>query len=190
MASSKRLLCLVITALFLASCTGSSKYMRSSEVYLSPTEDMALIRFMRPSGYGHRANFNMLDGEKVIGNSVAKTWFEYPATPGRHLFIATGENKAFLEADISPGKTYYVLIRIYPGHWYARVTFVPVHRGSEFWDKVIEYESTLVKLEPDTEALQEWEDNNKEKIKKVIAGYETLWKDKKQWPKLGPHDGR
>ena len=40
---------------------------------------------------------NMLDGKKVIGNSVAMSQFDYLAEPGKHLFIATAENKVFLE---------------------------------------------------------------------------------------------
>ncbi len=190
MLSRKRLLCFVLIPLFLASCAGSSAYMRSSEALLNPTKDMALVRFMRPSGFGCAINFNILDGEKVIGNSVAKSQFDYLTNTGKHLFIATAENKAFLEADLEAGKTYYVLTRVRMGAWYARVSFVPVNRGSEFWDKVIEYENTLKKLEPDTAAIKEWEEKNKPKINKVHSQYESVWKDKYEWPKMNPEDGR
>ena len=75
------------------------------------TEEKALVRFMRPSGYGYAVNFNMLDDKKVIGNSVAKSQFDYVTTPGKHLFVAaTSENKVFLEADLEAGKTYYGLV--------------------------------------------------------------------------------
>ena len=185
-----RLICFVLIPLFLASCAGSSAYMRSSEALLNPTKDMALVRFMRPSGFGFAINFNILDGEKVIGNSVAKSQFDYLTDPGKHLFIATAENKAFLEADLEAGKTYYVLTRVRMGGWYARVSFVPVNRGSEFWDKVIEHESTLVKQEPDTAAIKEWEEKNKPKINNVLSQYESVWKDKYEWPKMNPEDGR
>jgi hypothetical protein len=145
---------------------------------------------MRPSGFGFAINFNMLDGEKVIGNSVAKSQFDYLTTPGKHLFIATAENKVFLEADLEGGKTYYVITRIYPGAWYARVAFTAVNKGSEFWDNVKEYENELNKLEPDIEALKTWETNNQAKIKQVISDYETTFKGKYEWPKLNPEDGR
>ena len=96
----------MFSVLCLTSCAGSSAYMRSSSVLLNPTSDKALVRFMRLS---LGPNFNMLDGEKVIGNSVAKSQFDYLADPGKHLFIATSENKSFLEADLEAGKTYYVI---------------------------------------------------------------------------------
>lgn len=121
---------------------------------------------------------------------MAKSQFDYLVDPGKHLFIATAENKAFLDANFEAGKTYYVITRIYPGVWYARVAFVPVNKGSEFWDKVSEYETTLKKLEPDTNALKTWEEANKEKIKNIISRYGSEWKDKYQWPKLMPEDGR
>ncbi|MFO0793627.1 MAG: hypothetical protein U0586_06150 [Candidatus Brocadiaceae bacterium] len=190
MLSKIRLICLLCSMVFIASCAGSSGYMRSSQTLLNPTQDKALVRFMRPSGFGFAINFNMLDGEKVIGNSVAKSQFDYLAAPGKHLFVATAENKAFLDAELDAGKTYYVITRIYPGVWYARVEFIPVNKGSEFWDKVGEYESTLNKLEPDLTALKAWEEANKPKIQKVLSDYESEWKNKYQWPKLMPEDGR
>lgn len=190
MLTKYRLWCLLCMLIFIASCAGSSAYMKTSESLMIPPGNKALVRFMRPSRVGYAINFNMLDGEKVIGNSVAKSQFDYLANPGKHLFIATAENKAFLEADLLAGKTYYVLTRVYLGAWTARVALVPVTRGSEFWDKVFEYENTLRKLQPDLNAIQTWEDANKAKIQKVLSAYETEWKDKYQWPKLMPEDGR
>tara|TARA_B100000315_G_scaffold199819_1_gene191810 strand:+ start:92 stop:586 length:495 start_codon:yes stop_codon:yes gene_type:complete len=164
--------------------------MKPAQSLLSPNNNKALVRFMRPSGFGFAINFNVLDGEKVIGNSVAKSQFDYLADPGKHLFITTAENKAFLEAELEGGKTYYVITRIYPGVMFARVTFIAVNKGTEFWGKVLEYENTLVKLEPDIEVLKHWEESNKPKIQKVLSSYESIWKEKHQWPKLSPEDGR
>lgn len=181
------LLCITV---FSVSCAGSSHYMKPSQGLLTPTNDKALVRFMRPSGFGFAINFNIWDGEKVIGNSVAKSQFDYLANPGKHLFVALAENKVFLEADLESGKTYYIITRVYMGAWRARVAFLAVNKGSEFWDKVKEYENELNKLEPATEALKQWEDANKSKIKEILSQYETTWKTSEQWPKLNPEDGR
>jgi len=176
--------------LFSSGCAGRSVYMKSASELLQPTENEALVRFMRPSGYGFAINFNMLDGEKVIGNSVAMSQFDYLAKPGKHLFIATAENKVFLEADLEAGKIYYVITRIYPGAWYARVAFVAVNRNSKYWDKVLKWETTLKTIEPNTVTLKKWEDNNKDKIAKILSAYKTKWKDGYEWPTLKPEDGR
>ena len=164
--------------------------MRSSSVLLNPTSDKALVRFMRLFMDG--LAINVLDGEKVIGNSVAKSQFDYLADPGKHLFIGTtfAQNNAFLETELEAGKTYYIITWICRGAWKGRVAFVSVNKGSKFWDKVNEYESTLKKLEPDIASLKSWEEQNKQKIQKILSDYESVWKDKYQWPKLMPEDGR
>lgn len=174
----------------LSSCAGSSVYMKPSVSQVVSTQDKALVRFMRPSGMGFGINFNMLDGTKVIGNSVAKSQFDYLTDPGRHLFIATAENKVFLEADLAPGKVYYVISRIFPGAWRPRVAFVAVTRGSEYWDAVLQYEKELQKLEPDQAKLRAWEDGHKEEIQTLLPAYESEFKTKYDWPKLTPADGR
>lgn len=185
-----RFLCFIGLALFAASCAGSSPYMRATQTMLAPTEGKALVRFMRPSGFGFAINFNIWDGEKVIGNSVAQSQFDYLADPGKHLFVAVAENQAFLEADLEAGKTYYILTQVRMGAWKARVGLVAVNKGSEFWDKVNEYENQLNKLEPDTDALKKWEDANKANMKVILSTYEIKWKSAYQWPKLNPEDGR
>lgn len=190
MSSNLRFLFLLFVAVFCVSCAGKSSYMRPTQNLLSPPEDKALVRIMRPSGFGSAVNFNILDGEKVIGNSVAKSQFDYLAEPGKHLFIATAENKAFLEAELEEGKTYYILTQVKMGVWKARVGLIAVNKDSEFWNQVLEYECTLQMLEPDTDALKAWEDHNKAKIKKVLDMYESEWKNNPEVPVLRPEDGR
>lgn len=174
----------------LSSCAGSSAYMKPAAALAAPTKEKAVVRFMRPSGFGFAVNFNILDGKTVIGNSVAKSQFDYLADAGHHLFVATAENKVFLEADLAPGKVYYVITRIYPGAWYARVAFLPVTKGSELWEEVLKYEQELQKLEPDREKLKAWQDGNKEKIEAVLTAYESGVKTQYNWPKLAREDGR
>lgn len=190
MVSRIKLFLLLCVAVFGISCAGSSGYMKPAESMLAPTSEKALVRFMRPSGFGYAINFNIWDGDKVIGNSVAKSQFDYLASPGKHLFVATAENKTFLEADLEAGKTYYILTQVMMGMWKARVGFVPVTQGSEYWDKVKVYEGELNKLQPDTAAIQAWEDANKHKMKAVLTEYETTLKNAEQWPKLNRADGR
>ena len=181
---------LLSVAALLSGCAGSSPYMTRIETLQGPVPDKALVRFMRPSGMGAGVNFNILDGEKVIGNSVAKSQFSYLADAGHHLFVATAENKAFLEADLAAGKTYYVITRIYPGAWRARVAFLPVTAGSEFWYEVLEYEKNLNILEPKLDEIANWEEKNKANIKALLNQYKFEWKAQYDWPVLREDDGR
>ena len=191
MSRTKLLIIVVIlAAIGISGCVGHSVYMRKAPELLRPTEDKALVRFMRPSGYGFGINFNILDGDKDIGNSVARSQFDYLTIPGKHLFIATSENKTFLTADLEAGKTYYVLTQVSMGAWTARVAFVPVTRSSKYWDKVYEYETTLKMIEPDQEALRKWENKHKTQINKLIGQYNNKWKYERDWPVLRAGDGR
>lgn len=185
-----RLCGVLCIAVLSASCAGSSGYMKPSQGLLAPTEEKALVRFMRPSGLGYAINFNIWDGERVIGNSVAKSQFDYLADPGKHLFVAVAENKTFLNAELETGKTYYILTEVRMGVWKARVGFVPVIRGSEYWDRVRQYENELNKLQPDMGTLKIWEDAHKSSIRAVLDEYEAVLKASKKWPTLGPEDGR
>ena len=186
----------LVGALFflsITSCAGTSAYMKPSLAKATPATppaERARVRFMRPSGFGFAVNFNILDGERVIGNNVAKSQFDYLAEPGQHLFVATAENKVFLEADLEPGRTYHVITRIYPGVLYARVAFLPVTQGSTLWAEALEHEKTLQRLEPDREALSKLELENKEEIQGVLSRYRTEWNAKSQWPRLKKEDGR
>ncbi|MBL7073043.1 MAG: hypothetical protein ISS33_04615 [Candidatus Omnitrophica bacterium] len=181
---------IILAAIGISGCVGHSVYMRKAPELLRPTEDKALVRFMRPSGYGFSVNFNILDGDKDIGNSVAGSQFDYIVAPGEHLFIATCENKTFLTANLEAGKTYYVLTQVSMGAWSARVAFVPVTRGSKYWDKVYEYETTLRMIEPNQDALSKWENKHKAQINKLIRQYNNKWKYERDWPVLQASDGR
>ncbi len=173
----------------LSSCAGSSSYMKPTETRAPLMRDKAVVRFMRPSSFGFAVNVNVLDGEKTIGNSVAKSQFDYSTNPGRHLFIASAENQDYLEADLEAGKLYYVFTNIYPGIWRARVAFEPVNRGSKHWDEMRKYENELTLLRPDEAALKIWQDRHAQDAKEMVAAYENDPK-KSEYPKLSPGDGR
>jgi hypothetical protein len=149
---------------------------------------------MRPSGYGSPWNINVFDGEKMIGNSVAKSQFDYVANPGRHLFIASVKNQDCLEADLEAGKVYYVFTNIYPAPFSSfwggmHVAFEPVTRGSKYWDEVQKYENELILLRSDEMALKVWQDGHDQDAKAMVAAYENDPK-KSEYPKLSSGDGR
>jgi hypothetical protein len=188
--AGKGLVALLGAALFvLSSCAGSSSYMKPAAERSPVPGGKAVVRFMRPSSLGFAVNINVLDGERTIGNSVAKSQFDYPADPGRHLFVAAAENQDYLEADLEAGKVYYVLTHVYPGFWRARVAFEPVTRDSKNWDAVLEYDSGLQRLQPDEAALKVWQDRYAQDAKAMVAEYENNPK-KSEYPKLSRGDGR
>jgi hypothetical protein len=164
---------LVLVAFQLFGCAGSSKYMQASAPVQQPPSDKALVYFMRPSGIGFAINFQIWDGDKFIGLSQAKSYFAYQCDPGKHLFIGIAENKRGIEGELEAGKTYYALTQVKMGGWRARMAFIPVTRGSEYWNEVEAYQSKLNFVEAKEEMLLQWEVKEKAKIQEIIAFLNT-----------------
>ena len=153
----------------LMGCAGSSQYMQPATPRQGPSPDKTLIYFMRPSGIGFAINFQIWDGDQFIGLSQAKSYFGYECPPGRHLFIGFAENKRGLEATLEAGKTYYVLTQVRMGGWRARMAFIPVTRGSEYWDAVESYRSTLNYIEAKEDMIRQWEGQKQAATLEVLA---------------------
>ena len=181
----------MLLALFLVfmGCAGSSQYMQPATPIQGPSNGRSLIYFMRPSGFGFAINFQIWDGDHFIGLSQAKSYFGYECLPGKHLFVGFAENKHGLEADLEPGKTYYALTQVRMGGWRARMAFVPVTRGSELWDTVESYRTTLNYIRPKEDMLMQWEGQRKAETQEVLMFLNTA-EGRKYVEKLAGSDGR
>ena len=117
----------IVCALGLAGCTarntvrnlateivGGEYMVKADAPTAGPPPDKALVYVMRPSGSTFQVNwpyasFQVWDRDQFIGLSRAKSYFAYLCAPGRHLFIGIAENKVAVEADLAPGRSYYIL---------------------------------------------------------------------------------
>lgn len=182
-------LVVIILCLSFIGCAGSSRYMQESAPVQGPAPDKALVYFMRPSGIGFAINFQIWDGNTFIGLSQAKSYFAYECDPGTHLFIGIAENKRGLEADLEAGRTYYALTEVRIGGWRARMAFIPVTRGSKYWDLAETYKTEMKSIVPKAEMLVEWESKKKAEIEEIIAFLNTA-EGKQYIEKLNKEDGR
>jgi len=176
-----RILLLLPFALFLASCT--PRYL-TPQSPLTPQNDKALVRFISPKAVGY-----VFDSEKVIGYAYPRAQFDYLASPGKHLFITSLKNKAFMEADLEAGKTYYVLMRRYEGVWRVRIAFLPVKKDSGLLAKAKKYEKKAKKYELKSELKDKWQRKFGPKMQAIIKNYREVKKDAYNWPKLDAEDG-
>jgi hypothetical protein len=179
----------LVMLLTVMGCAGSSKYMVKSTPIAGPSPDKAIVYFMRPSGFGFAINFQIWDSDRFIGLSQAKSYFAYECDPGRHLFIGIAENKRGVEADLAAGRSYYVITQVKMGGWRARMAFIPVTRGSEFWDKVEQYEKELNFIMPKQEEVAKWEATEKPEVQEIISYLETP-EGRQYVVPLGREDGR
>ena len=171
----KKHLIIVLTLLAIISygCAGSSQYMQKAQPLTHPDPDKAIVYFMRPSGFGFAINFQIWDGERFIGLSQAKSYFGYQCVPGKHLFIGIAENKMGLNADLEAGKTYYALTQVRMGGWRARMAFIPVTKGSEYWNTVETYKTELNYIEAKKDMLMRWENQRRGDVQEIIAFLNT-----------------
>jgi hypothetical protein len=181
----------IVCALGLAGCAGSSKYMVKADAPTAgPPPDKALVYVMRPSGMGFAINFQVWDRDQFIGLSQAKSYFAYLCAPGRHLFIGIAENKVAVEAYLAPGKSYYILTGPRMGAWKARLAMNSVTQGSEYWEKVDALKQKLEFIVPVAEQVQNWDAAKKAEVASLVDFFEKDPEREKYMTYLAPADGR
>jgi hypothetical protein len=148
---------------------------------------------MRPSGFGFAIHFQIWEDYNMLGLSQAKSFFAYECDPGKHLFIGRAENKAAVEADLEAGKNYYIITQARMGGWKARMAFIPVTRGSEFWEQVEAYKNSLNFITTKDDVINEWKGKRKDEIRKEIDEIKYFLQTpegQKYIVKLNKEDGR
>jgi len=90
--------------LFCISITSSA----SCQVITPAPSDKSVIYFVRTSVLGSAINFSYFDSTKLIGRFNAGKYIRYECNPGKHLLWARSENRDFIEADLQPGKIYFL----------------------------------------------------------------------------------
>lgn len=186
---------LVVMVLFFG-CAGSSKFMRDVQdpsISYAPKSNEAVVVFMRPSKFGFAIDAGVFDVStpetKVIGIVSAAKKVAYRTKPGKHLFMVTGENADFMQADLKPGKTYYSLVNVRMGAWKARFSLGAVNRNIEA-AKLNAWKNGCRWTEA-TDATYKWAQQNASSIQKKREGYIVKWNSKPETsrPTLHSEDG-
>jgi hypothetical protein len=130
----------------LASCSLSGR-MRDAEPTAPPGPDEAKVVVYRTSLFGESAHFPVYEmtdeGGRLIGFTETDCYFEYTCPPGVHLFLTWEEGDAYVEADLEPGKTYFIRAYSKFGVLAPRPGLAPVSKESEQWKDL---EGTLPSL--------------------------------------------
>jgi len=185
------LLLVVVLTVLLGGCAGSSRYMVKSEPpKAGPPPGKSVVYVMRPSGFGFAVNFQVWDRDRLIGVSQAKSYFAYVCDPGKHLFIGIAENKVAVDADLAPGKSYYIITEPRMGGWKARLAMTPVTKGSENWDKVEGLKTEMEYVVPVEEEVRAWDEAKKAEAQGLVNFFEKDPDREKYMGRLVPDDGR
>jgi hypothetical protein len=190
----------VLLSIGLAACAGPGKMMQATAPQEAPAAkaDEAMVVFMRSSFVGSAIAASVFDvtdsGEpRFIGIVSNGTKVGYPVKPGEHTFMVVSEAADFLQAQVAPGRTYYVMVTPRMGMWKARFSLRPVRGselgGSEFagWNSGTQYVSN-------TAQSMNWAASNAADISQKRTSYWREWSskpaDQRASQTLNPEDGR
>ena len=165
-----------------------------------PSEGKAMVVFIRSARYSTGyTSVRIYDGEKLIGLLSSDTYFAYETNPGKHLFGGTGtwSEYAFLEGELLPGKTYYILVKVGQGVFggtvfgFAQrfiVGLYPIKPKTRDWRsrEVWLSECSLIEM---TEEAYKWDRENLEKIKVRREKYYEEWLKETKKHVINPEDG-
>lgn len=191
---------IAVLTLLVSGCAHSGRISKSmqagfGEGATGPQEGKAMVVFMRPASLGYNIQssvFEIKDNKpELIGIIAAKTKVAYQADPGQHLFMVIGESADFMNANVLPNKTYYVIVKPRMGAWKARFSIIPEERGKldtgEF-NKLL----AVCRWVEKTPASDIWAAKNMNSIVSKQTAYYPGWaaKPENEKPNLLPEDGR
>ena len=173
-------------------CAASSDYMRPTLMPLDapPPPGSATVVFVRPSSYGTTVLMGLLNPApritvldeqgRFIGDATADSCFVAPVPAGKHLFVGWAENTAALQADLAPGRVYFVEVSPRIGWLTARVQLLAITPQNKRWKDLEEWVSDCDKFRPDEAGGQAYlngrRDDATERIRRAkaaLADYDT-----------------
>jgi hypothetical protein len=188
---------IALLGLMLVSCILSDKYMTKATAPEGPTPGKALVFFMQPNYPGSVVHqFKIWEEYKLIGISRFKSYFSFECDPGRHYFVSNAHYPQVVEADLEADKTYFILIQqiMDPWPWHTSIQFIPVIRGSEYWDKVDRYKQKLKYEVIQQAAANDWESESRGEIitelNEIISYAKTTEGQNRMVVRLEMEDGR
>jgi hypothetical protein len=134
-------LTLIVLAITLSGC--ASSMMKQTQKIENLQTNKAMVTFLRPTIFGGAIQFGMWDGEQFVGILSANSYIQYFATPGEHYFLGRAENWSCVKANLEAGKKYYIIGKVFPGFWKARIAFDPIKKGDEPQSQVDEWMNNL-----------------------------------------------
>jgi hypothetical protein len=162
--------------LLAAGCT-TTEYMRDATPTPPPGPDEAKVVVYRTAVLGGVDNFPVYDfvdkDGKLLGFTETDCYFEYRCEPGRHLFLTWGEGEAFIDADLAPGKTYYIQAWSKFGILSSRPGFAPAPPGSDAYRELEEAWSRLRCRELNPSRAPSYEYRKEDRVLQARADYEA-----------------
>src|SRR5687767_14359866 len=190
LAAAATVLCMFIS--------GCASVMRDAptQTVAQPSADKAKVVFMRSSMVAGAIGcdlFEVVNGElKFIGQLPTGNKVAYETTPGKKVFMAYGTAADFMLAELSPGKTYYSIVR--PNWGTGGFAPTPIRQSDLKSKEVQEWVSGTKLIEADPKAAEAWLAENKQRLQGIYTDYWARFERKNAQEKfertLLPPDGQ
>jgi hypothetical protein len=178
--------------------SGCASVMRDapSQTVAQPGGDKAKVVFMRSSMVAAAIGcdlFEVVNGElKFIGQLPTGNKVAYETTPGKKVFMAYGTAADFMLADLSPGKTYYSIVR--PNWGTGGFAPTPIRFADLNSKDSQEWKSGTKLIEAEPKAAEAWFAENKQRLQGIYTDYWNRFQRKNEQEKfertLLPPDGQ
>jgi hypothetical protein len=191
------MMCLGMVFCVAATGCASSAFMHEAASAHSgpPPAGSATVVFLRPSNFGYATTPTILDQQGgFVGQSVASSQFAATVPAGKHMFVVWAENTGALQADLAPGKTYYVHVSLKMGALSARAHLLALKPASSDWGKLDDWLGTTTRYEVDQQAGQAYlagrADEVQERLRRANEALQKYDRAELAERTLAPKDGR
>lgn len=96
-----------------------------------PAPGKSVIYIARTTPYGANFNFTYLDSATLLGRCAGPAYIRYECDPGHHVIWARAENRDYVEAELAPDKTYFILATVGVGMVTVQVDLVPINPSKD-----------------------------------------------------------
>ncbi len=191
---------LLALPVFASGCASSLMTPAPTQQVKAPSADKATVVFMRSSfvaGAIRAELFEVNNGDlKFIGVLANGTKIAYETSPGEKVFMTYGVAADFMKANLSAGKTYYVIARPNWGTGGFAPTPIRQDASAQYSTKSDDFKNWVADTElvvPVPEAST-WFKENKPKMQEVYTTYwarfQTKSPDQMAERTMHPEDGR
>lgn len=181
---------LLVALSFLPShAVASEKYVIHDDARIDdsrlPSPGKALIYFVRTQNFGGAISVQLVADKRPLSWIRRKTFVAHECDPGKHEFASISEGGALLDAEVLPGRIYYVQVAIHMGFGRARSHFEVIRPGSEAMDEFLKTKGDLRAITTTGEGLA-WYETNRQEVESTIAKER---KDGEEIAVMKPEDG-
>jgi len=166
---------LMVTAIclgLLLTCTACGpRLMVPAQTIIAAKPDTALITFVRATKFGYKSDFHLWDSTDYVGTIYGGQYIQKEVAPGEHMFIAHGQNWAYIKANLEAGRKYYIVLNVTMGFTHAAVVPAPITKDQSKYGQsdINEWLAKLDPVTPNPEGAAPFIEDRRPQVEQAVA---------------------